>query len=362
MKDIQQTAIEFNSEISNGAFETTLVNKKQFTRTQKKALELLRIESDQDLILFSGVSANALLRNINAPVYSEKNIRKKNGGFRSLDIPEKSLKLLQEKLNDHLQSVYTYLRPQTTHGFVRYPNRKSCNILKNASVHTSKNYVLNMDLKDFFHSVNALRVKHVFQNSPFKFNEHLSNCLALLTTYKGRLPQGAPSSPVLSNFAALSLDYKICKLCKTYAIDYSRYADDLTFSSQSFMPEAFKNELNNLIEKEGFHVNADKTRLRSKNRKQLVTGVVVNHKANVDRTYVRKLRAMIFDSEINGLPSAAAKHLNLTTKPTTDHISFFVRRLNGMLAFMSQIRGKDDALTLKMKNRFLNVLSIPLNQ
>jgi RNA-directed DNA polymerase len=362
MKDFQRIAIDFNSKIISGTFELDSGKRKHFTRSQKKALAFLALESDHDLVVFSGKSLHSLLRNINAPVYSERKIRKKNGGFRTLDIPEISLMSIQEKMNDHLQSVYTLLRPESSHGFVRYADRRSCNILKNASMHTSKNYILNMDLKDFFHSINALRIKHIFQNSPFNFNEHLSNCLALLTTYKGRLPQGAPSSPVLSNFAAFALDKKLCDVCKPYGIDYSRYADDLTFSSQSYFPEAFKDEVNIIIQNEGFQINKDKTRLRTKNRKQTVTGVVVNQKANVDRKYVRRLRTMIFDAEINGLSSAAAKHLGLSTKPATGDISLFVRRINGMLAFMGQIRGKDDQLTVKMRNRFLNLLPIPVHQ
>jgi RNA-directed DNA polymerase len=314
------------------------------------------MKSDRDLILFLGIQSSELNHLINSPEYSELKIKKRRGGLRILEIPEKRLMKLQRTLNNYLQEIYITLKPESSHGFVRYQTKGPCNIHRNAAAHCSSQCILSLDLKDFFSSVSASRIQRIFLESPFGFNVHLANCLTLLMTYKGYLPQGAPTSPVLSNFGALGLDAKLERLSRDKGVNYTRYADDLTFSSKdSDFQNDFIDEVKFIIRTEGFTLNTDKTRLRSKNRKQMVTGIVVNKKPNIDRKYLRKLRAILYDCEQNGIQLAASKHFKLADLEKK-HIDLFIRKLNGMILFVKQIRGEKDNLCQNLSHRYQQIV------
>lgn len=155
---------------------------------------------------------------INSDCYTEFNIPKKTGGVRTISAPERGLKRILKKLNYVLNHVYDTRPKKSAHGFV---HQKS--IITNAKKHTNKKFVLNIDLKDFFPSIHFGRVKGLFKSAPFNFNEEISHILANFVTYEGVLPQGAPTSPILTNFIFRRLDsgmellaknnnsiYKIC--------------------------------------------------------------------------------------------------------------------------------------------------------
>ena len=120
--------------------------------------------------------------------------------------------------------------------------------------------------------------------------------IAQLACYKGKLPQGAPTSPIITNLICQVLDMHLLSLAKRYKLDYTRYADDLTFSTnnKSFLEKwaEFYSELDRKIKKAGFSINERKTRIAYRDSKQVVTGLVVNKKISVDHSYYRKVRAM----------------------------------------------------------------------
>ena len=121
--------------------------------------------------------------------------------------------------------------------------------------------------------------------------------IAQLTCYNGRLPQGAPTSPVITNLICEILDYRVLKIAKRYKLDYTRYADDLTFSTNysRFLEvfDSFAKELLQEISNSGFTINQSKTRLLYRDSRQEVTGLVVNKKIGVNREYVKSTRAML---------------------------------------------------------------------
>jgi RNA-directed DNA polymerase len=285
-------------------------------------------------------------------LYSSHLIDKKRGGKRQIHAPSHQLKSIQKRLNYFLQGYYLCLKPQEVFGFVVNPESqgKKCNIKENAFPHIGRKHLLNLDLKDFFPSISASAVKALFQSSYFRFDGQLATALALLTTYQGKLPIGTPTSPVISNFICLKMDAALKYFCEERQINFTRYADDLSFSSNESFSDDLIQELIQLISSHGFEVNPKKLRLKSSNRKQTVTGLTVNNKVNIDRKLLKKIRAMSHDLSVNGLASAAQKHFKLAAPADTRQQERFLNKLSGYVNFMGQIRGTNDEMYMKIKN------------
>ena len=209
--------------------------------------------------------------------YSVYSIRKKNGKRRIITAPNNELKEAQYEimrfLNKQKVSVYA-------HGFVE--NRS---ILTNALNHTNKKFILNIDMKDFFPSIKRDRVRFLFNTLG------LSKDALEVVLYNDCLPQGSPCSPVISNLVCVELDEYMGLYAEKKGFVYSRYADDLTFSSDNIEQDDIL-EIYSIIESFGFIVNESKTSLLGQNKRQMVTGLVVNKKVNIPRKMKRRLRAM----------------------------------------------------------------------
>jgi RNA-directed DNA polymerase len=324
-----------------------------FHKHELNAMLLLNNEKPVAFSQFLKCSFRDLEVIINQPIYKHYTIAKKKGGERDIFEPEKKLKRIQKRLNYFLQAYYLCIKPKEVHGFVVNPHYLGTyyNIVGNAAAHTQKKVVLNIDLKDFFPSISAKRVKNLFASTYFNFNDQITNAAALLCTYQGKLPIGAPTSPVISNFVCLSLDHDLSAFCKAHNLAFSRYADDLTFSSDIAITNDQILDIINIIKKNHFEINPKKLRLKSNNRKQIVTGLTVNEKVNVDRKLLKKIRAMLHDFTRNGIDAATQKHFNLSTT-ATEHRAKFIQRLEGYINFIGLVRGKNDALYLKCKMSF----------
>ena len=160
-----------------------------------------------------------------------------------------------------------------------------------------KRFVLNLDLENFFDSFHFGRVKGFFEkNNDFKMAPEVAIVVAQLTCYKGVLPQGAPTSPIITNLICNILDMRILKIAKKYRLDYTRYADDLSFSTndKKFLTvyTMFYKEINKEINNVGLHINEKKTRLQFKDSRQTVTGLIVNKKVNINHNFYKTTRAM----------------------------------------------------------------------
>jgi RNA-directed DNA polymerase len=225
------------------------------------------------------------------------------------------------------------------------------NIVSNARQHIGKQFLLNLDLKNFFPCITAKRVKEMFLSEPFQFNEQTAIALTLLTTYEGRLPTGAPSSPVISNFICRTFDKDLANFCTNHQLVYTRYADDLTFSSDSPITKERISDIIALIEKHQFCLNEKKFRLTSAQRQQMVTGIVVNKKVNVDRKLLKKIRAMLHDWQVNGLNNASRHHFWHEIEADGSQQQF-LNRLRGYINFVGQVRGKEDTLYRRMEFDF----------
>jgi RNA-directed DNA polymerase len=322
--------------------------------------QLLSVLKISDLKVLLKLNYSWLSPLINAPHYDEFSIPKKSGGIRKIEAPELLLRATQSRFNFYLQNYYHLVRPDGVYGFVINPNKKEpfCNIVENAKLHVNKKYVLNLDLQDFFESIKAYRVKALFQSEYFRYPEQVATALALLVSYEGKLPTGAPTSPVISNFICLQLDEMLLSYCNDKDIQYSRYADDLTFSSDREITKSHLEELSTIIISNHFTINPKKTRLNLNHRKQTVTGITVNKKVNVDRKTLKMVRAMLYDALQNGVSKAAKKHFRLKNEMSKMSETYFLNRLDGYINFIGQVRGKEDALVLKFKEEFKMILKL----
>lgn len=328
------------------------------------ALLLLTVETHSDLCRFLKTAFFQLEEILNNPTYRNYTIKKKKGGERQIFAPEKKLKSIQKRLNYFLQAYYLWMKPNEVHGFVVNPHYLGthCNIVENAKVHIGKKHVLNIDLKDFFPNISAKQVKDVFTSEYFNFNDSIATALTLLTTYEGRLPIGAPTSPVISNFICLKLDNDLKMFCGENSLSFSRYADDLTFSSDTLISNDTVLDIISMIEKNNFQINEKKLRLKSSCRKQTVTGLTVNEKVNVDRKLLKKIRAMLHDFTTNGIDTATQRHFNLRGEIETKHRAKFIQRLEGYINFVGQVRGKSDGLYFKQKTLFDSLFGTRSNE
>lgn len=245
---------------------------------------------------------------LEATRYQSFEIPKRNGGKRLINAPEPRLKMVQRRLANVL---YGYVaeaeknapsRRPLAHGFA--PRRS---IFTNASVHKNRRYVLNLDLEDFFPSLNFGRVRGFFiKDKRFKLNEKVATVIAQIACHNNELPQGSPCSPIISNLLGHLLDVRLVRLAGKYKCTYSRYADDITFSTnlKDFPPALAKQNpekpqhwelgwpLVKEIQDAGFKVNNDKTRMQLRGSRQETTGLIVNQKVNIRSEYYRKARAI----------------------------------------------------------------------
>lgn len=287
--------------------------------------------------------------------YSVFQIRKRSGGFRRISAPQTAVKILQRKLNQVLQSAY--MARGCVHGFV---NERS--IVTNARPHVRKRYVLNVDLADFFPSINFGRVRGMFMARPYGIAEKVATVLAQICCHDNELPQGAPTSPVVANMVCGRLDGELKRLAQSCRCAYTRYADDLSFSTSlsTFPAELASMEtaegppqvrlgvrLREAVHGNGFAINPNKTRLVDWRHRQEVTGLVVNRHANVPRSRVRQMRAMLHAWEKYGLEGAErefrAKYDQRHRRPGGEPPSFR-RVVKGKIEFLGMVRGKRDRI------------------
>lgn len=208
-------------------------------------------------------------------------------------------------------------QPSVSHGFER--NRS---IITNAMMHLGRKNVFNLDLENFFGSINFGRVRGFFiKNNNFELHPDIATVIAQIACYKNQLPQGSPCSPVITNLLLHSLDMKLVKLASMNSCIYTRYADDMTFSTRkSVMPSDIARivdskyvvgkKLCSEINRSGFNVNDKKTRNQYQDSRQDVTGLIVNQKPNTKKEYWRTVRAQChslfktgsFTDLVNGRP------------------------------------------------------------
>ncbi len=393
---------------------------------------------------------------LGAKRYFEFKIKKKSGNERNIHAPVKGLKAIQKTLSLILQCVYE--PHKAAMGFV-----KEKSIVDNARLHVRSNYVYNIDLKDFFPSIDQARVWKTIQQRPFNLNKTSTTDSQYVTWeefkkdylktdqlvqfYKGKgrmftptpfgtlfvasnfdpekdmfvllgdnklvtqngkslegtlwlvnkvinnnrlelaniiaslcctemeverknekdewtlvkrnvLPQGAPTSPVVSNIVCQKLDFLLSGVANRFGLKYSRYADDITFSSMHnvYQPDSeFQKELFRVIADQNFNIKESKTRLQKEGYRKEVTGLLVNEKANVQQKYIKQLRMWLYTWETYGYERAYSYFLSHYV-PDKGHVKKgrpdMTKVIAGKLDYLKMVKGDDNNLYKKLKSRF----------
>lgn len=239
--------------------------------------------------------------------YKTFEINKKSGGKRTIKAPVSKLKRLQSRLSNLLYQCLAEIERNRNLTPLSYGFRQGRSIVENASRHKRRRWVLNFDLEDFFPSFNFGRVRGFFlKDREFKLHPEVATTIAQIACDGNALPQGSPCSPIISELIACILDVRLVRLAKKYSVTYTRYADDISFSTnQKNFPSKLAlpddtdpeiwylgDELVNKISVSGFSINQGKTRMHFRGSRQLVTGLVVNKKVNIRSEYYRRVRAM----------------------------------------------------------------------
>ncbi len=287
-------------------------------------------------------------------------IRKKSGGLREINAPCYQLRVLLYILNMVFKAVYT--PSESTMGFT-----EDRSVVTNALIHTGHHYVFNIDLENFFPSIPQARVWARIQLPPFNFPKEVANVVAGLCCHPSAemtgnvLPQGAATSPLLTNAICDTLDRRMRGVAKRFGLHYSRYADDMTFSSMHNVYQEgsdFRKEIKRIIEEQGFKMNDKKTRLLRDGERQEVTGLTVNQRVNVTRKYVHDIRWMLHCWEKDGYGRAYALFYDYY-KRTKGYIKkgepVMENVIGGKLDYMRMVKGENNATYRKLLERFIKL-------
>lgn len=235
--------------------------------------------------------------------YNKFSIKKRNGKNREILSPYSDLKRIQKNILNELlydKRVSEYAKAY----------KKGSSLVDNAKLHTGYKYILKLDIKDFFSSVSYVDIYNIFLE--YGFSSRLRGLLSHLVTYDDYLPQGAATSPYLSNLLLRDFDYKVGEWCKKNNINYTRYSDDLTFSMNEYNIDIIRFIRKNLY-KYNLELNNDKICLINNSNKQKITGIVVNDKVQVDIKYRKKIRQELHYINNYGL-NDHMKRLNINNK------------------------------------------------
>lgn len=284
-------------------------------------------------------------------------VPKRSGGEREISAPISAIKTIQRRLSDYIYQHYEV--KSCAHGFA-----KGRDVVSNATRHRNHRWVVNVDLKDFFPSIHFGRVRGAFLAHPFNCSEEAATLLAQICCHQGRLPQGAPTSPIVSNIVCRQLDNRLLDFAKANKLVYTRYADDISFSTNlKEIPEALGQldaagafglgeELRVIIESCAFQINEAKVHCCSRHNRQMVTGLVTNKIVNVPRNYVKQIRCMLHAYEKYGLEKAAADHFGKYDHRKTDFPQLTFRKiLAGKIGYLGHVKGKTDKVYLKLAAR-----------
>lgn len=258
--------------------------------------------------------------------YTQYTLRKRSGGYRIISAPNRALLSIQQTI------YYRILLPANIHpaatGF-----RKGLSITDNANPHLGNKNILKTDIHDFFGSIRAHKVKNMFES--IGYPPTIAVILKKLTCLKGHLPQGAPTSPAISNIIVYEMDKKLVALSDEYQLVYSRYADDLTFSGNS-IPTKFLPAITLIVSNEGLDLNTKKTRFITEKKRKIITGISISSgsKLTIPKAKKREMRKNIHFILTKGLHEHQ-KHIG-STDPA------YLKRILGYLSFWQSVEPENN--------------------
>ncbi len=287
--------------------------------------------------------------------YSTFEIQKKSKKLRTINKPPKNIAILQSKLHHALSLIYN--PKKCVHGFVRKKN-----IVSNARNHCGRHHVLNIDLKDFFPSIHIGRVKGALRRGPYNMGEEAATVVSQICCLDdGELPQGAPTSPIISNLVCRKLDSELTEFARDVKCQYSRYADDITFSSfQARLPQRVASvssnevvlgeELVAIIHDNSFDINSNKVKYIDRSLRQEVTGITVNEFPNIKRQFILSISSALYAWEKFGYDAVNkdyARKLGIVESCVSVN-----NILRGRIAYLKMVKGENAPLFRKLAFKY----------
>ncbi len=314
-----------------------------------------QLSSEAAILAYLGLSVRELKKIwwFRWRMYERFEIAKGKGKNRVIQAPDRRLKHLQRKIAPLLNQLYRVRNP--VHGFV--PDKS---VKTNALAHMRRRFLLNLDLADFFPSITENRVAGVLRS--LGISERVAEIIARLCCLNDQLPQGAPTSPVLSNMICFRMDKELLAFAKGARCIYTRYADDITFSSHQPMtvlfegpvppagpvlPDLLAPAILQVFASNGFTINSAKVHYADRHSRKMVTGLKVNELLNVDRRFIRNLRAALYSVETLGIRDAQEKF-----ERSHGGRSNLVTHLEGKISWLRYIRGQSDPVLRSIVVRF----------
>lgn len=334
--------------------------------------KISNLKSFDDIATYFGISTGYLQKIIiqnKRYNYTKFSIPKKDGTLREIYSPKGEVSVLQNKLKLLLEESFN--PHHKAFGFI-----KNKNFISNASNHVRKKFVLNLDLENFFESISFGRVRQMFI-AYFKLDPKVATTLAnVCCHYNGFLPQGASTSPIISNIITKPLDKELTELAKKCTLTYyTRYVDDITFSTNNdnIPNQLAKLNIDNsaelapslikIINKNGFKINEKKVRIQSSKGHQEVTGITVNKKVNINRRYIKNLRATIYSFLSNmsspdiPLDIFKEEYKKKKGKPSIRTLDQAFRIIKGRILHVSHIKGKKNTVFLKLATDYNQMIN-----
>ncbi len=307
-------------------------------KKQKQLAALLK----SDKILLENILQN--------PDYHTFMIPKSNGGQRIIDTPGAALKAIQRILQDYLQAVYYQIRPRCVHGAITSAadEAKPRNLLTNAKTHLGKKFFLNVDLKNFYHSISQQKVLLMFGEGFFHFPPKVAALLTKLVCYQNRLPMGTSTSGIVANLCLLELDSQLQNLADQNGWAYSRFIDDLTFSAKNPFTIEQKTAIRAIIGMENLVINEEKWSESTIDEQPEITGLVIQGgRVDIKPNYIKQLSADITLYR----KLLKSEHLHKGGLFSASVLRHFKLHLQGQLSFMRYIKGKMDVAYVRLANR-----------
>ena len=315
-----------------------MAKKHSIVKIKQRVKEFCNCKTIQDLSYLLKVAVNQLQLYALDPMYIHFEIPKKKGGKRQIEAPNDALKKVQRKVNEYLQALYYLIQPQASFGYIISVKGEafSKNIQTNAITHYGNDYLLNIDFKDFFHQIHKQHVYKLFISNLFSLDKRAASLLTSLCTRLGRLPMGAPTSPVLSNLCTLDFDKAMAGWTKKQEITYTRFVDDLSFSSK--MPlhpnNGFLKQVKNICKAHHLEINEQKINYYPRESVKVITGLLLDDPIGIPNEFyvelkkdMQRLKHFIEIQQITGVPYK------------TQMMNAFKKQIEGQLNFIGMIEG-----------------------
>lgn len=250
------------------------------------------IETVDHLSSYIGIASSLVRQVMHRPAYHYRNfsLEKKDGSTRQIFTPRTYLKTIQWWICDNILDQATL--GDCVHGFRRHRS-----YITNAQKHVGRRHILNVDIKSFFDTISHADVRAVY--SSLGYGESGGHILTSLTSLDGRAPTGAPTSPMVANIVLKSADLELTQFAAETGLLYTRYADDLTFSSNDWIASEAIQVVAEIIGKYGFSLNPNKSRFMGPGDRQEVTGLLVNKAVNTTKAWRNSARGFLHKVNTN---------------------------------------------------------------